>query len=1083
MDGVARLCQQAVWEAEGTPTLEAARKALDAAVARQQAALATELEAVGAEVRAAVEKRDFGAAIDLLDAAIKRHDTPLWTAPLDRKKEEVRTASAAEMSASAPTPGTPVETAPAPVERRNPERREALSRQAPPGCRLACYLDCGPDTVDGAAGGPVLRLVTGKSHMWPGADAASVGPNATVAFEERDLVFEATGLAPAKAYLVGFSWWDGDQQGRAASVWASGGAGPGARLLDTVRLPGRQQRPDERLLPVPRDAHAGGRLRLVFRNETRSNVAVGELWLWESEAADADAAAIAASLGVGGGRTPAAVAIPAGPPVLKGVLSVDPARVSLVFNKPLDPESAAKAAAYAVTPGVTVASAALEPGGRRVTLAVSTLAPGALYTVAVSGLKDAEGNAIGADAKRAFATLRLPLDALALWLRAEAPLDLDGDGYVRQWPDRSGRGNDAAQANAIFRPLWVEGALNGHPVVRFDGQDDVLEVAKLTGALPAFSLFVMLRPVSRTNHNQMIQARGNWGQFAFHTTDSGGIYVGTSTSSRIAPEHGPGTNTLTLTAWHQLAYVYGSGAGTLYKNGRKLASRPLAKPAPWTGFQLGAPDRNTLHGDVAEVMLYAAALSDDDRRAVERYLHEKYFDPGADVPPLAALTPEEMRLSPELQRRHDEEVKRVLDAFAKELAQGKTDNERAVALWNVGSVKARDPRIAEKVIPFLTKEGDAVRSEAAAALAGYPGDKQVAHALNAALGANRARPRVLEKLVLAIVAVGHESSVQPLEQMLRSGDPALGAAAARALGHFRTEDAFDALLGVYGRLTAERQAAARLGGDARKAADERIRAFEPAVQESLSRLAGQKLAGWADYRAWWKQNKAVFLSGQSTAPIAPPSYADPLAKIPDAKGYELVYELDLGRLGGSIAYDVDTSASAKPFDRVAYLVELQPEGGPTSYVWASLDAFTDDAAKIGIPTAAADVTFQQKVSNLAVFTNDPGVTPGLFPEGGNIEFWPNNYGAKNSANLPDASDEKYDFGDQCTNPRDGYGSMQVHNYGARQTLFAINHWREGGRADLGIGNKPDGNPDWTFSGNAERYVFKKLRVFVRPRKP
>mgnify|MGYP003346570019 CR=1 FL=1 len=34
-----------------------------------------------------------------------------------------------------------------------------------------------------------------------------------------------------------------------------------------------------------------------------------------------------------------------------------------------------------------------------------------------------------------------------------------------------------------------------------------------------------------------------------------------------------------------------------------------------------------------------------------------------------------------------------------------------------------------------------------------------------------------------------------------------------------------------------------------------------------------------------------------------------------------------------------------------------------------------------------------------------------------------------------------------TDPLDGYGSMQVHNPSASQTLFAINHWREGGNGD------------------------------------
>jgi sialate O-acetylesterase len=99
--------------------------------------------------------------------------------------------------------------------------------------------------------------------------------------------------------------------------------------------------------------------------------------------------------------------------------------------------------------------------------------------------------------------------------------------------------------------------------------------------------------------------------------------------------------------------------------------------------------------------------------------------------------------------------------------------------------------------------------------------------------------------------------------------------------------------------------------------------------------------------------------------------------------------------------------------------------------------------------------------------------------GGNIEFWPNNYGAGNKANVPNASGQAYDFGDEMAAPEAGYGSMQVHNHAAKQTVFAFNHWSEGDRADLGIGNQPQGNPDWTFAGNAGSHTAKRLRVLVR----
>jgi sialate O-acetylesterase len=111
-----------------------------------------------------------------------------------------------------------------------------------------------------------------------------------------------------------------------------------------------------------------------------------------------------------------------------------------------------------------------------------------------------------------------------------------------------------------------------------------------------------------------------------------------------------------------------------------------------------------------------------------------------------------------------------------------------------------------------------------------------------------------------------------------------------------------------------------------------------------------------------------------------------------------------------------------------------------------------------------------------------GITCGTEIATGNIEFWPNNYGPPNSAGIPGASTEVWDFGDQPGPPEDGYGCMQVHNHGAKQTLFAFNNWKAGGSADCGIGNSTGANPDWTFAGNLNSYSAANLRVLVRIKK-
>ena len=56
--------------------------------------------------------------------------------------------------------------------------------------------------------------------------------------------------------------------------------------------------------------------------------------------------------------------------------------------------------------------------------------------------------------------------------------------------------------------------------------------------------------------------------------------------------------------------------------------------------------------------------------------------------------------------------------------------------------------------------------------------------------------------------------------------------------------------------------------------------------------------------------------------------------------------------------------------------------------------------------------------------------------------------------------------------------MQIHNFGEKQTVFAYNNFSVGGNSDIGIGNQPVNNPDWTFSGALKNYRNAWLYVLV-----
>jgi sialate O-acetylesterase len=207
-------------------------------------------------------------------------------------------------------------------------------------------------------------------------------------------------------------------------------------------------------------------------------------------------------------------------------------------------------------------------------------------------------------------------------------------------------------------------------------------------------------------------------------------------------------------------------------------------------------------------------------------------------------------------------------------------------------------------------------------------------------------------------------------------------------------------------------------------------------------------------------------------------------KVPEAKDYQLLYTFDLTQAGPQMTPSENRRAQiAQPIDRVAYFLELRKEGQAPKWVFVSMDAFTADLAKLGVPTAASQAQFQTQVQHMNVLSSEANVTAGTNLTG-NIEFWPHNYGPGNAASVLNASGAAWDFGDEMVEPVDGYGSMQIHNFAAKQTIFAFNDWKAGANADLGIGSSnPAANPqktlDWTFNANAHEYTTRQLKVLVR----
>lgn len=182
--------------------------------------------------------------------------------------------------------------------------------------------------------------------------------------------------------------------------------------------------------------------------------------------------------------------------------------------------------------------------------------------------------------------------------------------------------------------------------------------------------------------------------------------------------------------------------------------------------------------------------------------------------------------------------------------------------------------------------------------------------------------------------------------------------------------------------------------------------------------------------------------------------------------FRRVYGLDIPQTANwdtyaNVPYDVDASASARAFDRVAYRFTLD-----ANWVWAEMDPFTDVVRDLGVPV---DVPFDGVVSRLTVRSNHPRVTSIENSPSGSLEFWSDCFDI--APGTWDSNDTRQEYRPDC------YGTMQV--FAAGTSVFTYGNWSGAGNSDVGIGPGPTGNPDWTFTNQSVAYPTRRLEVFVR----
>lgn len=219
------------------------------------------------------------------------------------------------------------------------------------------------------------------------------------------------------------------------------------------------------------------------------------------------------------------------------------------------------------------------------------------------------------------------ISGLQLWLDASQITGLNDGDAVATWSDLSGNAQHATQATASKRPLYKTNILNGKPVVRCDGVDDVLENSTFTSLnnVSAASIFIVKRQTSDSSTKFPVFFKNSFYQFIF----SGRKYWRTAITEDA--------NAIgDWTAWTYEAQLFdGSQTGNanrlkIRSNGSPVAvgytGTIAATLGSGTGFYVSTPDGTQYpwNGDIAEIIAYSAVPSAGELAQLEQYLAAKY---------------------------------------------------------------------------------------------------------------------------------------------------------------------------------------------------------------------------------------------------------------------------------------------------------------------------------------------------------------------------------------------------------------------------------------------------------------------------
>lgn len=223
-----------------------------------------------------------------------------------------------------------------------------------------------------------------------------------------------------------------------------------------------------------------------------------------------------------------------------------------------------------------------------------------------------------------------PFANLRLWLMATAGISNGVDNTnIFTWEDQSPYENDATQTIYVNAPRYRTNIINGHPVVRFDGNDDWMKINNLAGVLSGeATFFAVFEPKTDTDDGYYLSTNfGGNNRIKFGHRITGELIYDDDVASLSSGSY---INEKVIVSCNVTPDIRAEG----YINSRQgipwtsnMNSSGADRASLGQEFDGNGSDSETSNhweGDLAELIIYDKILTDDERHHIESYLAIKY---------------------------------------------------------------------------------------------------------------------------------------------------------------------------------------------------------------------------------------------------------------------------------------------------------------------------------------------------------------------------------------------------------------------------------------------------------------------------